>query len=229
MPDTARGNRPGGFQQLPQVPQPGFQAHIGVYQRPFKCCPVPRLRRSIATALCTSGSASGQFFPFLLQSLRGEARDGVPGTRQKQLPLRALISAPGCAGSPGRSAGSRGGKGGAGARARASGHAQPAACGGARCRAGCMYGREGAAAGKADSTPCAHAPAPAGYKAAAPAPPDKVASCDVTGRSCRCSSQGARRRARDTNGTPGSEELRPAPPRHAYSGRRETHITVSRG
>lgn len=25
---------------------------------------------------------------------------------------------------------------------------------------------------------------------------------------------------------PGSEELRPAPPRHAYSGRRETHITI---
>lgn len=223
MADAARANRPGGFQQLPQVPEPGFQAHIGVYQRPFKCCPVPPLRRFIATALCTSGSASGQFFPFLFQSLRGEAHDGVPDTRQKQLPLRALISA------PGRGAGSRGGKGGTGARARASGHAQPAACGGARCGAGCMYGREGAAAGKADSTPCAHAPAPAGYKAAAPAPPDKVASCDVTGRSCRCRSQRARRRARDTDGTLGSEELRPVPPRHAHSGRRETHITVSRG
>lgn len=133
------------------------------------------------------------------------------------------------AGSRGHSAESRGGKGGAGARARASGHAQPAACGGARCSAGCMYGREGAAAEKADSTPCAHAPAPAGYKAAAPAPPDKVASCDVTGRSCRCCSQRARWRARDTSRTPGSEKLRPAPPRHTHTGRRETHITVSQG
>jgi hypothetical protein len=182
-----------------------------------KCCSVPGLRRSIAFALCTSGSALRAVFfsPFLLQSLRGEAHDGVPGTRQKKLPpqsadkdVRGLRAA-----APGHVAGR-----GAPARApeRASGHAQPAACGGARCRAGSMYGREGAAAGKADSTPCAHAPAPAGYKAAAPAPPDKVASCDVTGRSCRCSSQGARRRAGDTSGTP------PAP-RNCGPRRRVTH------
>lgn len=35
--------------------------------------------------------------------------------------------------------------------------------------------------------------------------------------------------ARDASGTPGSEELRPAPQRHAHSGRRQTHITVSPG
>lgn len=53
-----------------------------------KCCSVPGLRRSIAFALCTSGSALRAVFfsPFLLQSLRGEAHDGVPGTRQKKLP-----------------------------------------------------------------------------------------------------------------------------------------------
>lgn len=129
--------------------------------------------------------------------------------------------------SPGPRAGSRGGEGGAGARGPASGHAQPTACGGARCRAGCMYGREGAAAGKADSTPCAHAPAPAGYKAAAPAPPDKVASCDVTGRPRGCCSQRTRRR----QGTrAGPRAPRNCGPRrrvtHTHSGRRETRITI---
>lgn len=94
---------------------------------------------------------------------------------------------------------------GEGARARArvaeraGGRARAAADGverGARCRGGCLYGREGAAAGQADSTPCAHAPAPAGYKAAAPAPPDKVASSDVTGPPCGCRSQRTRRQRR---------------------------------
>lgn len=184
-------------------------------RRPFKRRPVPRLRPSII--LRTSGSASGQLFPFLLQSRRGEARDGVPGTREMLQPFRSLRERSGRSvrGSPCPGAGSRGGEGGAGARGRAGGHAQPTACGGARCRAGSMYGREGAAAGKADSTPCAHAPAPAGYKAAAPAPPDKVASCDVTGRPCGCCSQRARRRRGTRAG--------PRVPRNCGPRRRVTH------
>jgi hypothetical protein len=76
----------------------------------------------------------------------------------------------------------------------------------ARVAAQCVDGREGAAAGKGDSAPCAHAPAPAGYKAAAPAPPDKVASCDVTGELSAWVLESAKPAAGEGH-EPGPEEL----------------------
>lgn len=197
---------PEGSSNFPRSPSPGSRPILVSPSVHSKCCPVPSTPPVHRQRPLHPRVGLRAVFPFsLLQRPRGEARDGIRARAKSSYPgVRALMSARDCAGgSPGPGAGSRGGKGGAGARARAGGHAHPAACAGARCRAVSMYGREGAAAGKAGSTPCAHAPAPAGYKAAAPAPPDKVANCDVTGRSCGCCRRRARRRARDTSGIPG--------------------------
>lgn len=65
-------------------------------------------------------------------------------------------------------------------------------------------------AGRADSAPCAHAPAPASYKAASLARPDKVlASCDVTTRSRGFPGEQTRQPVKDTTWTLGPAGLQP--------------------
>lgn len=77
-----------------------------------------------------------------------------------------------------------------------------------KSRFGCLFRGEGAAAGKADSAPCAHAPASAGYKAAPRARPDKVqASCDVTVLARGCPSERTRQPEEDATGTLSPAEL----------------------
>ena len=80
---------------------------------------------------------------------------------------------------------------------------------------------------RANSTPCAHAPAP-GYKAASRAGPDKVlASCYVTSRARGCPDERTRQPAKDATWTVGPAKTPAAPPRHAHARRREPRITVS--
>lgn len=75
---------------------------------------------------------------------------------------------------------------------------------------GCLFGGEGAAAGKADSVPCAHAPASAGYKAAPRPRLDKVlASCDVSILARGCPSEQTRQPEEDATGTLSPAELQP--------------------
>jgi hypothetical protein len=90
-----------------------------------------------ATVPHTSGSGPGAAFAFSLQRLRSE--DGA-SARRRSPQRRGAARVP----SGRRSRGEEG----APARARASGHAQPRACGGASCRSVCGWqggggGREG--------------------------------------------------------------------------------------
>lgn len=78
---------PEGSSNFPRSPSPGSRPILVSPSVHSKCCPVPSTPPVHRQRPLHPRVGLRAVFPFsLLQSPRGEARDGVPGTRQKQLP-----------------------------------------------------------------------------------------------------------------------------------------------